>query len=63
MPPKKKTDSPRPITRGDLDRPRYIARVGITDRAGTVRFEPGEEVIGLEIPTWMVKQGLVEEIA
>lgn len=55
MPPKKKVPPPAD--------PRYIAVVGITDTAGTVRIEPGEEVIGLEVPSWMVKQGLVEEIA
>jgi hypothetical protein len=53
LPPKKSTSSGK----------RYVARVGLEDRAGTVRIEPGEEVIGLEVTPWMVEQGLVDEVS
>jgi hypothetical protein len=52
LPPKKSTPSGK----------RYIARVGLEDRAGEVRIEAGEAVVGLDIAPWMVEQGLVEEV-
>jgi hypothetical protein len=53
LPPKKTTPSGK----------RYVARVGLEDRAGKVRIEPGEEVIGLEVTPWMIEQRLVEEVS